>query len=192
MVISNQVKTLSLSEFLTLPETKPANEYLDEEIIQKPMPKGRHSRLQGKLCSVINNLVEDQNIAYAFPELRCSFASRSIVPDIAVFQWQNIPFLSNGEVPDRFELPPDWVIEILSPEQQSNQVIGKILYCLEHGSELGWFIDPDDQSVLSFRRDRQPQLVEGEQFLPSLSNIPLQLTSENLFAWLKMGNPSVN
>lgn len=192
MVITTQVKTLSLSEFLTLPEIKPASEYLDGEIIQKPMPKGRHSRLQGKLCSVINNLVEDKNIAYAFPELRCSFGSRSIVPDIAVFQWQNIPFLSNGEVPDRFELPPDWVIEILSPEQQSNKVIGNILYCLDHGSELGWFIDPDDQSVLSFRRDRQPQLIEGEQPLPILSNIPLQLSSDNLFGWLKMGSPSVD
>ena len=156
------------------------------------MPKGRHSRLQGKLCSVINNLVEDKNIAYAFPELRCSFGSRSIVPDIAVFQWQNIPFFTNGEVPDRFELPPDWVIEILSPEQQSNKVIGNILYCLDHGSELGLFIDPDDQSVLTFLHDRQPKLIEGEQLLPSLSNIPLQLSSDNLFAWLKMGNPSVD
>jgi Uma2 family endonuclease len=192
MVISTQVKPLTLREFLALPETKPASQYIDGEVIQKPMPKGRHSRLQGKLCSVINNLAEDTKIAYAFPELRCSFGNRSIVPDIAVFQWENIPFLVNGEVPDRFELPPNWVIEILSPEQQSNKVIGNILYCLDHGSELGWFIDPDDQSVLSFRRDRQPQLVEGEQLLPSLSDIPLEITADDLFTWLKMGSPSVD
>jgi hypothetical protein len=45
---------------------------------------------------------------------------------------------------------------------------------------------------LSFRRDRQPQLIEGEQPLPILSNIPLQLSSDNLFGWLKMGSPSVD
>jgi len=42
---------LSLEEFLKLPETKPASVYIDGAIVQKPMPKGRHSRLQGKLCA---------------------------------------------------------------------------------------------------------------------------------------------
>jgi Uma2 family endonuclease len=192
MVISTQVKPLTLEDFLARPETKPASEYIKGEITQKPMPKGRHSRLQGKLCSVINNLAEDSKTAYAFPELRCSFGNRSIVPDIAVFQWQNIPFLADGEIPDRFELSPDWVIEILSPEQKPNKVIGNILHCLEHGSELGWFVDPDDHSVLIFSRDRQPRLIEGEQLLPTLTNIPLQITADDLFAWLKMGSPEVN
>ncbi|MGL5034461.1 MAG: Uma2 family endonuclease [Microcystaceae cyanobacterium] len=191
MVISTLIKPLTLKEFLALPETKPAKEYINGEITQKPMPKGRHSRLQGKLCSVINNLTEDAKIAYAFPELRCSFGNRSIVPDIAVFQWGNIPFLANGQVPDRFDLPPDWVIEILSPEQQPNKVIGNILHCMEYGSELGWFIDPNDHSVLSFSRDRQPQLLEGERLLPSLSNVPLQITADNLLAWLKVGSPTI-
>lgn len=63
-------KTLTLEEFLQLPETKPANEFIAGEIIQKTMPKGRHSRLLGKLCSEINLVTECQKIAYSFPELR--------------------------------------------------------------------------------------------------------------------------
>ena len=97
---------LSLEEFLTQPETKPASEFIAGEILQKPMPKGRHSRLQGKLCQEINQLTEAAQIAYAFLELRCSFANRSLVPDVAVFLWNEIPFLVNGEVPDRFDIPP--------------------------------------------------------------------------------------
>lgn len=58
-------KPLTLEEFLQLPETKPASEYIDGSIIQKPMPKGRHSRLQGKLCATINQVAEDAKIAYA-------------------------------------------------------------------------------------------------------------------------------
>jgi Uma2 family endonuclease len=83
---------LSLEEFLSLPETKPASEYINGQIVQKPMPKGRHSGLQGKFCGVVNQIVEEPKIAYAFPELRCTFGGRSIVPDIAVFQWGRIPF----------------------------------------------------------------------------------------------------
>ncbi|NKB18668.1 MAG: Uma2 family endonuclease, partial [Pseudanabaena sp. CRU_2_10] len=158
-------KSISLEEFLELPETKPASEYIDGEIIQKPMPKGRHSRLQVKLCTVINQVAEDRKIAYAFPELRCSFGGRSIVPDVAVFQWQHIPFTTDGEVPDNFERHPDWVIEILSPEQKPNKVIDNILHCLRHGSQLGWFLDPDDRSILVFLPNQQPVLFQSSDSL---------------------------
>ncbi|MEL7038011.1 MAG: Uma2 family endonuclease [Cyanobacteria bacterium J06592_8] len=180
-------KRVTLEEFLRIPETKPGCEYIEGEIIQKPMPKGRHSRLQGKLCSVINQVTEDAKIAYAFPELRCTFEKRSIIPDVAVFRWSRIPFTSDGEVPDRFNLPPDWIVEILSPEQKSNKVIGNILYGLNHGCLLGWFIDPDDASILVFRADQQPELMEGNDSLPILPDIPLELRVNQVFSWLKMG-----
>ena len=41
-------KPLTLEEFLTLPETKPASEYIAGQVIQKPMPQGKHSKLQVK------------------------------------------------------------------------------------------------------------------------------------------------
>ena len=74
--------SLTLEEFLKLPETKPASLYIDGEIILKPMPKTRHSRLQAKLIDGINEVTEKRQIAYAFPELRCTFGGRSIVPGV--------------------------------------------------------------------------------------------------------------
>lgn len=183
---STAPKPITLEEFLKLPETKSASEYIHGEIIQKPMPKGRHSRLQGKLCAAVNQVAEDSKIAYAFPELRCSFGGRSIVPDVAVFQWRHIPFNADGEVPDNFELPPDWTIEILSPEQKPNKVIGSILHCLRHGCRLGWFIDPDDRSVLLFLPGQQPELLQRSDRLLVLEEIELELTVDQVFGWLKM------
>jgi Uma2 family endonuclease len=179
-------KALTLQEFLKHPETKPASEYINGEIIQKPMPKGRHSRLQGKLCAVINQVTEEKKIAYAFPELRCSFGDRSIVPDVSVFQWSQIPFGVGGEVPDNFELPPNWTIEILSTQQKPNKVIGNILHCLRYGCQLGWFIDPDDLSILVFLPEQQPELIQGGDRLPILGGIELELTATQVFGWLKM------
>lgn len=34
-------KSFTLEEFLKLPETKPASEYIDGQILQKPMPQGK-------------------------------------------------------------------------------------------------------------------------------------------------------
>lgn len=70
-------KSLSLDEFLAMPETEPASEFIDGEIIQKEMPKGRHSPLQLKLCVAINGVAEEPKIAYALPEFRCTFDNRS-------------------------------------------------------------------------------------------------------------------
>ena len=181
-------KSLTLEEFLKLPETKPASEYINGEIIHKPMPKTRHSRLQGKLTSTINEVVEEQRIAYAFPELRCTFGGRSIVPDAAVLRWNRIEFNDDGEPVDDVLIAPDWAIEILSPEQSSNRVTGNILHCLKHGSQIGWLIDPDDRSVLVFLPNQQPELCQGSGCVAVLDGVDLQLTAEQIFCWLRMGN----
>jgi Uma2 family endonuclease len=181
-------QSLTLEEFLKLPETKPASEYINGEIIPKPMPKGKHSRLQLRLCNSINEVAESQKIAYAFPELRCSFGIRSIVPDVSVFYWSRIPFDADGEVPNDFLLWPDWTIEILSPEQSSNRVIGNILYCLQHGCRLGWLVDPTDRSILVFRPGQQPELLQKSDRLEVLEEINLEITVEQVFSWLKMEN----
>ena len=179
-------KAITLEEFLKLPETKPASEYINGEIIQKPIPKGKHSRLQLRLCETLNNVAEPLHIASAFPELRCNFGIRSIVPNVAVFKWSRISFDADGEPPNDFLLCPDWTIEILSPEQSSNRVIGNILYCLQHGCQLGWLIDPSDRSILVFLPNQQPELVQGSANLSVLEEIDLALTVSQVFSWLKM------
>jgi Uma2 family endonuclease len=179
-------RSITLDEFLTLPETKPASEYIDGRILPKPMLKARHSRLQGKLTDAINAVVESQSIAYAFPELRCTFAGRSMIPDIAVLRWQSIQLGENGEPLDDVLIAPTWTIEILSPEQSANRVADNILHCLNHGCQLGWLIDPNDYSVLVFQPQQQPELFRQQQALPVLSGIELGLTPEAIFSWLKM------
>jgi Uma2 family endonuclease len=180
--------SITLEEFLKLPETKPANEYINGAIIQKSMPKARHSRLQSKLIAVINEISEERRIAYAFPELRCTFGGRSTVADITILRWEHIKFDEQGEPIDNVIIAPDWTIEILSPEQSSNRVTGNILHCLKYGCQLGWLIDVDDRSILVFQPKQEPELHYGQDNLPILNGIELNLTVEQVFSWLKMGD----
>jgi len=188
-MVQAPTKTLALEEFLKLPETKPASEYINGQIIQKPMPQGKHSKLQGRLVTAINEVVEAKKIALAFPELRCTFGGRSIVPDVVVFAWQRIPLDENGDVANVFAVAPDWTIEVLSPEQRQTKVIGNILHCLQHGSKLGWLLDPDERSVLVYPRGQQPELFqETGDVLPVPDLVAeLRLTVGDLFGWLKLG-----
>ncbi|MEQ8538605.1 MAG: Uma2 family endonuclease [Coleofasciculus sp. D1-CHI-01] len=182
-------KPLTLAEFIKLPETKPASEYIDGQIIQKPMPQGEHSTIQGELIISINATVKPKKIARAFPELRCTFGGKSIVsivPDVAIFTWERIPRQENGRIANVFEIAPDWIIEILSPDQSATKVIKKILRSLQFETKMGWLIDPDEQTVFAYLPQQQPQVFDQPHDLlpvPTFAS-EFQLTLGDLFAWL--------
>ncbi|HAN46673.1 MAG TPA: hypothetical protein DCQ32_09010 [Cyanobacteria bacterium UBA8156] len=178
--------TLTLAEFLQLPETKPASEYIDGQIIQKPMPQGKHSRMQTLLATAIYMALSPQKIAEAFVELRCTFGGRSTVPDVAVFAWERIPRDANGEIANSFALPPDWTIEILSPDQSQTKVIRNILHALQHGTQMGWLIDPAEQTVMAYAPQQLPTVWEEPTAVLSVPPMAseLRLTVGEVFGWL--------
>jgi len=178
---------LTLAEFLELPETKPASEYIESQIYQKPMPQGEHSILQSRLSKAINQVGEPQQLALALTELRCTFGGRSLVPDISVFEWQRIPRKENGRIENKFEIPPDWIIEILSPDQSASRVINKIIFCLKQGTKLGWFIEAEDESVMVFQPNQLPDVKYADENLPVLEILgDWQLSVASVFSWLQL------
>jgi len=185
-VVQAQTRPITLKTFLAMPETKPASEYIDGQIIQKPMPQGKHSRLQSDFTSLINSVVRAKKVACAFPELRCTFGGNSTVPDIAVFTWERIPVDKNGEIANVFPNLPDWTIEILSPGQRQTRVTKNILRCLKYGTQMGWLIDPDDKAVFIYRTKQEIVLLdEPEEILlmpPFMAELSLKV--EDLFSLL--------
>ena len=194
-MVQTKVKSISIEDFLKLPETKPASEFVDGQIIQKPMPQGKHSTIRGGLISAIDSTLKQGKIARAYPELRCTFGGRSTVPDVTVFDWNRIPCDDNGKVADVFALAPDWTIEILSPDQSQTKVVRNILHCLSHRTQMGWLIDPDEELIFVYLAQdpadklEQPRISvfeTKEDLLP----VPefaksFQLTVGQLFGWLE-------
>lgn len=176
---------ITIDEFLRLPylDESPAWEYADGVAIQKPMPKFRHSILQKRLLIAIDN---SSNNYTALPELRCTFAGRSVVPDISVIAWNRVQVDNTGEPEDNFLEAPNWAIAILSPDQKATRVIDNLLHCLHHDCFLGWLVDPGDRSILTFAPQQEPNIYRGDLPLPTLPGINLELTASQIFAWLKV------
>jgi Uma2 family endonuclease len=179
------VQLLTLDAFLRMPQVdeSPAWELVDGQMQQKPMPKTRHSMLQKRLLSAVDDHTRDYT---ALPELRCTFGGRSVVPDVAVVAWERIPVNALGEPEDNFMAAPDWTIEILSPDQKATRVMDNILHCLAYGCRLGWMIDPDDYAIFAFAPQREPEILRGNQVLPMLDGIELSLTVAQVFEWLQV------
>lgn len=184
MIASTKV---TLAEFLSMPETKPASELINGQIRQKTMPQTEHSRIQYKLCAAINQVAEAAKLACAFPELRCVCGSDVIVPDVAVLRWERILLEQDGRLAKRFDIYPDWSIEILSPDQRRSQVLPKLMNCCQQGTELGWLIDPSEEAVWVVTPDRQIEIFAEDRLLPVMLGVELSLTTAQIFGWLKFG-----
>jgi Uma2 family endonuclease len=186
-MVSTQIKPPTLEQFLALPETKPSSEYIAGNIIHKPMPQGKHSLLRFRLLTFINSILIESKIAIAFSELRCTIAGRSIVPDVVILENKNIPKDDDGEISNLITTAPNWVIEILSPDQSTTKVIRNIIHCLECGTEVGWLIDPAEKTIFIYERDKQVQIIDildPQLLVPTFADA-VKLTAGEIFNWLK-------
>ncbi len=180
-----QQPSLTLEQFLELPETKPAREFHDGRITQKPLPKGKHSALQSEWTTRINQSTKPFHLGRAFPELRCTFAGRSIVPDVAFVAWNRIPREPSGAIADEFFLAPELTVEILSPKQKSSYLTAKLRFCVANGCRMGLLIDPYAETVTVFGPGRPAEtLASGPVDLSPVIE-GLALTVEEVFGWLK-------
>jgi Uma2 family endonuclease len=186
-MVQSPVKVMTLAEFLLLSETKPASEFIDGQIIQKPMPQGKHSLIRTELIINLEAILRPQQIARAYPELRCSFGGRATVPDVTVFTNDRIPRDENGDIANVFAIAPDWTIEILSPDQSQTKVTKNILHCLQHGTQMGWLIDPAEKSIFVYGVDRSTQVFEEDIDILPVPEFAqaVQLTLGDLFGWLR-------
>lgn len=149
----------------------------------------RYSKLQISLASQINSWGEAKQLAYAFPGLRCTVGGRSMVPDLAVFVWGNLPLDDDDESVDRVEQAPDWAIEILSPDQTTTRPMDNLLFLLQQGTSLGWLIDPYERMVFAFQGNQAPIPLRGDDPLPLLQALSQNsLTVTQLFKCLSFPN----
>lgn len=167
-----------LAEFLKQPniETSPAWEFINGRAQQKIMPTLFHSRLQRNLVNAINAQTDTYE---AIQELRCIVPPFSPVPDIAVV---SIERFSDEDGP--LAGPPNWLIEIRSPDQSTLDLQNKILHCLGNGTQLAWLIDIQRQQVWVWQEQELPMVYANDDILPTLDNIA-DFTVDTIIAMTK-------
>ena len=85
-------------------------------------------------------------------------------------------------------IPPDLVVEILSPGQTIRNMAARLRWYVRHGVRLGWLIQPRAQRVFVFSADRPVEILEREDALTGTDVIPdFALPLAELFGWLDKG-----
>ncbi len=65
-------------------------------------------------------------------------------------------------------------------------MLSKLLHCARNDAELGWLLNPEDESVLAVFPGQCVELYEAGDQLPVLEGIELELTVEQVFGWLSI------
>jgi Uma2 family endonuclease len=185
-------KTITLEQFLRMPEIDehPYLEYIDGMIEAKVSPQKKHGLLEKRLMMHIDAYSEPRGLGETFPELRCTFAGRSIIPDVVFLLEEHIETGEDGEVLDPTLRPPDIHIEIVSPDQSVRKCREKLVFSRANRCPLGWLIDPYRKPVQVYRPGRRPRrlpadgVLEGDPVLPGY-----RLPVAELFEWLKWRRP---
>jgi Uma2 family endonuclease len=157
--------TSPLTEFLNQAniEASPAWEFIQGQADQKPLPSLFHSRLQRNFVNFINGLTSDYE---AIQEWRCIVPPFSPVPDISVVAGDRFPIED-----EPLTCPPDWMIEMRSPDQNMLDLQNQILHCLGNGTKLAWLIDMQRRRIWVWQGRELPVIYAGTELVPMVEHL---------------------
>ncbi len=182
---------LTLQEFLELPpgDGDIIYEFIDGKAVAKMSPKKFHSKLTRALLYLIDEWCKGKGEVY--PELAVKLTKKGK-------DWMPVPellYLAAERFPEDWEedvacsVPPNLVIEIISPGQTFGQLTAKAKDYLDAGVLRVWVVDSKARSITVFYPDAPPQTYMGDTLLIDSLFEGLELTAEQVFN--KAGIPTI-
>lgn len=174
---------LTLQQFVNLPpgEGDITYELVDGLAIPKMSPKFFHSKLTRALLYLIEQWCERRGEVY--PEWAITLTRRGRdwvpTPDLLYISYQRLA--ANWDEDEACPVPPDLVIEIISPGQTFGQMAAKAKDYLDAKVQRVWVVDSKARSITVFYPDAPPQTYMGEELLTDSLFQGLEFTPEQVF-----------
>jgi len=90
-------------------------------------------------------------------------------PDVVLYDH----FRKYGELNPKFcEDVPPLVVEVRSPNDRMSKINRRLSQFLDWGVALVWLVDPEDQTVTIYRRDKRPEVLEANEELTGDDILP--------------------
>lgn len=144
-------RLLSGEDLLALGDVGPC-ELIDGRIVPMSPTGGEHALLEMRLARALGNFVEARRLGGVVGGEVGIYTRRN--PDRV--RGADLAFVSREVLPERprrgfLEVPPDLVVEILSPDDCWQDVRAKIDEYLSIGVFRVWVVEPENRAVLVFR-----------------------------------------
>jgi len=146
------VTGVSVEEYLAT-SYKPACDYLDGVLRQKPLPTRKHGLLQRRLGQLIaNGFPQFESESEVTVRIR---GNRYLVPDLIVQRLD--------QVQDPYPTEPVHLcVEILSPDDRTSELFGKCEEYHAWGVKTTWIVDPDNERAWEYRSGERPHEIPAD------------------------------
>lgn len=165
---------------ITLPETKPALEWVNGRALQKVSPKRKHSLAQTRFAAALDSWTRRTRAGNAGTEWRFQVQppgedARPLVPDVAFLSYARLPF-EVQQVTDVPIISPDVVVEVLSPDDRSRDIEEKVRAYLAAGTHVVYLVDTDREVVTVRDLQGQREIGRGATIVhPALPDFQLEV-----------------
>ena len=172
---------LTLEEFLGLPETDVTYELKDGQAVPKMSPKFFHSCLQKTLLLIFE--AWSRGKGRIEPEWAIALQRKGRdwvpVPDLTYVSFERLPaeWMEDEPCP----VPPELVIEIISPGQTFGEMAEKATDYLKAGIDRVWIVDTQSQTITIFYPNAMPQTVSGKTAIADDVLPQLELNVQTIF-----------
>ena len=147
------VSTLISVEDYLAHDTKPASEYVDGVLRQKPMPTWKHGLIQKRIGQLLDNaapaLVSASEVTVQIRE------GKFLVPDVLAQR--------RDAIQDPYPVEPVHLcVEILSPSDRFSEALAKCEEYHAWGVVMTWILDPDERRAWLFQKQHRPEEVAAD------------------------------
>ena len=151
-------KPATYEDLLKVPDHLVA-EIIDGELFTSPRPASPHAYASSALLTTLVMRLQRGDGCPAdwwfLTEPELHLGSDVLVPDIAGWRKTRMPKVPNVAW---FDLVPDWVCEVVSPNTQRLDRYRKLPRYARHGVPWAWIVDPIAKGVEVYRREGEGML----------------------------------
>jgi Uma2 family endonuclease len=151
--MSTEAKILTYEAYLALPETKQRYEIVDGMLIMPPAPTPDHQWILKRISSRLDNFVEERDLGvvlFAPVDLLIQREPlRTRQPDVLYLSAERTGIRGRAELRGLqfLEIPPDLVVEVLSPSNTRRDIEGKLEDYRRIGVRECWLASPEAETV---------------------------------------------
>jgi Uma2 family endonuclease len=180
-MVQSPPQNLTLVEFLALPEGDTAYELVDGQAIPKVSPKFFHSTTQKKLLFLLDPWSQGRGRVESewAVTLKRDGKDWVPVPDLLYISYDRLA--ADWMADEACPVPPDLVIEIISPGQTFGEMTEKATDYLTAGVSRVWIVDSRSRSLTAFLPDSLPRTYRGDVSVVDSLLPDLKLTAQQIF-----------
>ena len=165
--MSTQAKKLTFDAWQVLTETKQRYEIVDGVLLMPPAPTADHQWIMFEISVRLRSFVNERDLGVVLPApvdlLIQREPLRTRQPDILYLSAERTGIKGRADLQGLqfLEIPPDLVVEVLSPSNTRRDIEGKLEDYRQVGVRECWLVNPEGETIEVLRLSLEETATEA-------------------------------